>query len=188
MYELNLDRALEIQQSMPKPELHDLPWLAVHARDCEAILEIGCFRGASTRAMLDNSNAHIWCLDSWKGSGRTDSMKGLVTTEHDYQCFLRNLEDALNRITILKMFTYEAVERGVLEGLTFDMVFIDGDHSYEAVKFDIEHFGPLVRPGGLLCGHDYESRRRKGLVKAVHEMAGTPNIGGDQIWWVVKDG
>ncbi len=37
-----------------------------------------------------------------------------------------------------------------------DLVFIDGDHSYEAAKRDIEMWLPKVKPGGILCGHDCE--------------------------------
>ena len=41
----------------------------------------------------------------------------------------------------------------VVDGL-FDMVFIDGDHSYDGVKQDFETYGPLVRPGGVIGCHD----------------------------------
>lgn len=35
------------------------------------------------------------------------------------------------------------------------MVFIDGDHSYEGCKADIEAFFPLLLPGGILAVHDF---------------------------------
>jgi predicted O-methyltransferase YrrM len=35
-----------------------------------------------------------------------------------------------------------------------DLLFIDGDHSYEGVKRDFEMYAPLVRPGGLVGFHD----------------------------------
>jgi predicted O-methyltransferase YrrM len=34
------------------------------------------------------------------------------------------------------------------------VLFIDGDHSYDAVKADFSHYGPLVRGGGLIAFHD----------------------------------
>ena len=42
----------------------------------------------------------------------------------------------------------------VLAGRPVDMLFIDGDHSYDGVKADYEMYGPLVRPGGLIGLHD----------------------------------
>lgn len=41
------------------------------------------------------------------------------------------------------------------------MVFIDGDHSYEGCKADIEAWMPNVRDGGILAIHDY----RKGALE-----------------------
>lgn len=35
-----------------------------------------------------------------------------------------------------------------------DLVYIDGDHTYEGVKLDIEMYGPLARK--VLCGDDYD--------------------------------
>jgi predicted O-methyltransferase YrrM len=35
-----------------------------------------------------------------------------------------------------------------------DVLFIDGDHSYDGVRRDFELYTPLVRPGGLVAFHD----------------------------------
>lgn len=40
----------------------------------------------------------------------------------------------------------------------FDMIFIDGDHSYEGVKNDLYAVIPLLKEGGVLICHDYETR------------------------------
>jgi predicted O-methyltransferase YrrM len=44
--------------------------------------------------------------------------------------------------------------RQALAGRPLDVLFIDGDHSYEGVKRDWELYSPLVRPGGLIGLHD----------------------------------
>jgi predicted O-methyltransferase YrrM len=36
----------------------------------------------------------------------------------------------------------------------FDLLFIDGDHSYSGVKSDFETYVDLVRPGGMVAFHD----------------------------------
>jgi predicted O-methyltransferase YrrM len=49
--------------------------------------------------------------------------------------------------------TFERVAR-LLGGEQLDLLFIDGDHTYEGVKSDFETYSPLVRPGGLIGFHD----------------------------------
>jgi cephalosporin hydroxylase len=41
-----------------------------------------------------------------------------------------------------------------LVGRPVDVLFIDGDHSYEGASRDFEMYTPLVRPGGLVLVHD----------------------------------
>jgi len=49
--------------------------------------------------------------------------------------------------------TLEEAKR-ILNGHPIDFAFIDGDHTYEAVKQDFEMYSPLVRPGGVIALHD----------------------------------
>lgn len=51
------------------------------------------------------------------------------------------------------MATRQKVE-AVLGGEKLDVLFIDGDHSYEGVKKDFELWSPLVRAGGMVLFHD----------------------------------
>lgn len=39
-------------------------------------------------------------------------------------------------------------------GTPIDLLFIDGDHSYEGVRRDFELYEPLVRTGGMIALHD----------------------------------
>lgn len=39
-------------------------------------------------------------------------------------------------------------------GSKIDFLFIDGDHSYEAVKRDYENYSTMVRKGGIIAIHD----------------------------------
>lgn len=41
------------------------------------------------------------------------------------------------------------------EGRMADMIFIDGDHSYEGCKADIQSWIPNLKAGGVLAIHDY---------------------------------
>jgi predicted O-methyltransferase YrrM len=58
----------------------------------------------------------------------------------------------------------------VLCGRAFDLLYIDGDHSYEGVKADFNMYSGLVRPGGLIMFHDI----------ALHEAKHDCHV--DQLW------
>lgn len=49
-----------------------------------------------------------------------------------------------------------------------DFLFIDADHSYEAVKQDIAFYAPFLKKGGIIAGHDY-SLPATGVKQAVDE-------------------
>lgn len=42
----------------------------------------------------------------------------------------------------------------LLGGLQLDLLFIDGDHTYDGVSQDYNMYSPLVRPGGAIAFHD----------------------------------
>jgi len=50
--------------------------------------------------------------------------------------------------------------RQLLDG-SLDLLFIDGDHTYEGAKQDFETYGKLVRPGGMVALHDIAEHPRK---------------------------
>jgi predicted O-methyltransferase YrrM len=54
--------------------------------------------------------------------------------------------------------SFSRVER-VLDGRQLDLLFIDGDHSYDGVRQDFEVYSRLVRPGGLVAFHDVAKHR-----------------------------
>tara|TARA_R110002124_G_scaffold119874_4_gene277665 strand:- start:2487 stop:3137 length:651 start_codon:yes stop_codon:yes gene_type:complete len=58
----------------------------------------------------------------------------------------------------------------------FNVIYIDGDHSYEAVTADISAAIPRIAPGGALVFNDYTvwssvSMFHCGVARAVHELA-----------------
>ena len=70
-----------------------------------------------------------------------------------------------------------------------DFVFVDADHTYEAVKQDLVNWYGKVRPGGLFCGHDYSW---PGVQKAVHAFSTQHGLKGystpmaSDIWYFIK--
>ena len=50
-----------------------------------------------------------------------------------------------------------------------DVLFVDGDHTFEGCAQDVNDYGPLVRAGGVLVLHDI----------CHHEQ---PNVGVERVW------
>ncbi len=68
--------------------------------------------------------------------------------------------------------------RSLLHGHPLDLLFIDGDHSYDAVKADFTLYSPLVRSGGRIVFHD--------IVRDFATRCGTPTghyTGGVPVFW-----
>ena len=64
-----------------------------------------------------------------------------------------------------------------------DGVFIDADHDYAPVCRDIQAWLPKVKPGGLLCGHDFDEVHWPGVVNAVRELVpGASRTNAGTIW------
>lgn len=108
------------------------------------VLEIGSYCGRSSVVMARTA-LHVDCVDPF--DGRT------IDGVHTLDEFQRNIErhGVASRVTAHVGTTAECVPQlGV-----FNLVFIDGDHSYEAVMQDAAHALAHLHPDGLLAFHDY---------------------------------
>ena len=76
----------------------------------------------------------------------------------------------------------------ILPDKFFDVVYIDAGHTYEAVRDDIRNWRAKVKPGGLICGHDYIDRPKHGfgVIKAVDEAFGKPEKTYKDTSWAVR--
>jgi predicted O-methyltransferase YrrM len=70
----------------------------------------------------------------------------------------RNFAGARQRMEIVRADSHrpDALEkiRARLGGRKLDLLFIDGDHSYEGVKMDFAMYSTLVAPDGIIAFHD----------------------------------
>jgi predicted O-methyltransferase YrrM len=125
------------------------------------VAEIGSWLGnGSTRTILDAMagvpRARLLCVDTWQGSPGVDRHSRIAAEFDVLATFKRNTADAADRIDI-RIGDGAAAARAY-PSRAFDLVFIDADHRYSAVRADIAAWLPKIRPGGILCGHDCEIR------------------------------
>jgi SAM-dependent methyltransferase len=57
------------------------------------------------------------------------------------------------RVRLHRQYSYKAASG--FEAGTFDFVYLDGNHHYEFVRRDLHDWAALLKPGGLLFGHDF---------------------------------
>ena len=151
----------------------ELEWLENRAKEMTSIVEIGCWKGRSAKALLEGCRGKVWCVDHFKGSPDAQfSTRDRAEKEKIYERFVENVGQYPN-LEIMKMSSRDAAE---MYNTDADMVFIDGDHSYETVKKDIELWLPKCKR--LICGHDYNE-----VWKAVHDVLGKITGIYESIWY-----
>lgn len=191
---VSLKRALAIPGWMRQQELQ---WLADVACDARVIIEIGTWKGRSTRALGDHCPGVVYAVD-----GYIDPLEHTDQTNQELRTrgaaaiaaeARANLEDLINagRVVLVRGRSTEAASRiDVRLGHQplADLVFIDADHTYAGCRADILAYQHLVAPHrGLLAGHDYGEKAHPGVKQAVDELFGDRVVRGPGTIWMVPE-
>jgi len=141
-------------------------------------VEIGSWQGKSSvvlgRGLLGNAGARLFCIDPFDASGDLASAGDYRNRAASFdnplkQGFMRNLVQTGVRevVEVLQGYSHDVV----LEfRRPIDLLFLDGNHSYEGVLRDYRDWGPKVQPGGLLCLHDVVHPTHEGPRRLVDEV------------------
>ncbi len=127
-----------------------------------AIVEIGSFKGRSTCYLaLGSKRANrepVYAIDHFEGSpehqeGAECATKEIETEGTTFNVFKRNIE-AQGLSDYVRPIVASSREASATWDQPIRLLFIDGDHSYEASREDFECWEPFVVPGGLIAFHD----------------------------------
>lgn len=127
-------------------------------------MEIGTCRGESTYDILDRCTnvIKLYTVDPYKGY--TDWVGDINQEIVDKFLMIaqENLKSFGDRVQMIRETSLDAASKiktilNSEDDTPFDFIFIDGDHSYEATLADCETYYPLLKKGGIFCGHDYSS-------------------------------
>lgn len=156
------------------------------------ILEIGCWLGRSLIAWdrACDGLARFIAVDKWepylfKGESDFpyDEVNRQLATGEAKKTFDRNIAEAglAGRIEIFQEDSSSALRKLEQDSRSVHIAFIDGDHKYDAVCADIMGSFPLIKDGGILCGHDLNKQMNEvtdiqNHIRAVTE--GVDNMGG----------
>lgn len=146
----------------------------VRALRPETVCEIGAAGGGTAFLFAHASapDALIVSVDLNFVESRREAVASFARRDQNVVCMQGDSHDAA---------TLEAV-RARLGGRPLDLLYLDGDHSYEGVASDFASFAPLVREGGLIVLHDIvpDFKTRYG-VATVSYTGGVP-----QFWSELK--
>jgi len=131
----------------------------------QTVLEIGTHRGGTLYlwARLARPDAILVSIDlpGGKFGGGYSPFRAPI-----YRRFAQDHQKLhLVRANSHRESTLEETKR-LLSGRQIDLLFIDGDHTFEGVKKDWEMYSPLVRSGGLIVFHDVAGNYEETQVKA----------------------
>lgn len=183
------------------------------------ILEVGSYEGISAlhwSTFIANhcDSGAVHCIDPWQpylekssiGNATASGMDTELAAGTVFERFKRNILLAPPKAPITWF-------RGTLKEYVpehqFDIVFIDGNHTLEAVLCDLTIANKLLKVGGILCGDDlekvigndltieharelcesgneYVAGFHPGVTVALHDFFGFDVVGGAHGVWAVR--
>ena len=137
-----------------------------------SMLEIGVHEGSLFRSSMDSSlnitsyygvDPYLGRGDDyylgayWKSREEADEMHKRVESMFD------GLGHELHRCTSEEFHS-------TTQGKTYDLIYIDGDHSFESCFWDVTHWFFRTSPDGLMVIDDYGNVDHPGVTKAVNKF------------------
>lgn len=126
---------------------------------------------ASELVALGNLTARVYAIDPWEWAPFSGASALTLWAPHASKAELA---------LVCPVRTSGERAARLFDPRSLDLVFVDGDHSYEGCAADIRAFLPLVKPGGVLAGHDFGDFEARtfggptypGVDRAVRELIG----------------
>jgi len=129
-------------------------------------VEVGVDRGLMSKAIcMANPGVKLYCVDPWI----TYDEYGDIRDQNQIEANELKARERLAEfdVTIIKKASMEAVKYFAPNSV--DFVWIDGNHAFDWVMEDIIYWSRIVRPGGIVAGHDYGTKYPYwGVIQAVN--------------------
>ncbi len=168
----------------------DYTYLLFHPREVlldllpgnAVVAEIGVAKGAFSRQILARARpAGLHLIDPWEEQADDAYRPDPANVEQGAQdkrverirgMFAGEIEAG----TVVVHRDYSGAALARFDPGTFDWVYVDAMHTYDAVLADLRACRRVVRPGGLILGHDYANHglargMNFGVVEAVRDFA-----------------
>jgi predicted O-methyltransferase YrrM len=133
----------------------ELEWLEQQAKGAALAVEFGSWCGRSSMAL--SAAKLLVCVDTWAGS---PEHADIVATVNPWETWHDTMRDGVRAGAVRPIrgnLRHAWVSDGLLSQFNdrADLVFVDANHDFTNVLADISLAYRLVRPGGIVAGHDY---------------------------------
>jgi hypothetical protein len=151
---------------------------AINDNNFKVVAEVGIGYGFHAKSILDNTNVDkLFLIDPmtyYPNDMFPDDVLSYGGFDLLYKNIKNNLKEHENRY---KWFPQPSItiKQDQIPDESLDAVFLDADHTYEAVSKDLPFWYKKIKKGGWLLGDDYKSCC-PGTTKAVDEFAQINNF------------
>lgn len=158
----------------------------------KSVVELGIWKGATMAPLLAlNPDIKYIGIDLYapQPDGECETYlpddNGHAWDHEAYYDNAMRIVEAHPNATVIRDYTTAPEVLDSIPAGSIDLVFIDADHSYTGARADIDAWLTKIRPGGIICGHDY-CNDFPGVMEAVDEsFAGRVKLYDDTVWAVV---
>lgn len=144
--------------------------------DCICILEIGALYGISLAILYNHAitrfqKVTVAGLDPFDGYyGKTiDAVLNNPVNDLTYVRNMRLSNVPQDDYRLIKRYSTDPGAIAAARELPINLLIIDGDHTYEGVKFDFETYFPLLEPGGYVIFDDYNAKEWPGVQQFIDQ-------------------
>ena len=131
-------------------------------------VETGSYLGCSA-VIASKYLPIVYCHDIWEENMNNLSKDGVPPPfEENYLFkFYKNIKDNNLQKKVIPIRGDSAYTLNIHDDESIDVAFIDGDHSYEGVKKDLNNIKNKMKKDGIILCHDYQELSVK---KAINEF------------------
>lgn len=117
--------------------------------------EIGVRYGEFSAQILSLPLKQLWLVDAWRRiPGVYDTISDEAHTEYMVSVLRKFAGDIhTGRVCVRQGLSLEVAKSGAIPPL--DWFYLDADHHYQAVMDDLIAWSALLKPKGVIFGHDY---------------------------------
>lgn len=153
-----------------------------HVRGAKRMVEVGTWRGDSARRWIDQADVqYLVCVDPYRA--KNDASWESTQDACDLARRQAMIQLAPHMVAGRLAWIHEASPTAArhFDDESLDAVYVDGDHSLQAVRSDLAAWWPKLRAGGVLIGDDYLDGRWWGG-DVIEAVAGFQPVDEDRRW------